>query len=119
MGLGMIRKMILTTTMGFASAGFSLAAPLNEKCPVEGRSVAGKKTSTVTVAFCSKKCKEMFDKQPASYLMELAETKDGFCPMSHKKVDAALTSELVIGTCCGDCKEQFDAAPKKFLGKVK
>lgn len=115
----MIRKAIIATILGLASASLSFAAPLNDKCPVEGRNVAGKKTSTLSVAFCTKKCKEMFDKQPASYLMELAETKDGICPMSHKKVDKTVTSELVIGTCCGDCKEKFDAAPKKFLGKVK
>jgi YHS domain-containing protein len=115
----MIRKILTPALGGIALLGQALAAPLNEKCPVEGKEVAGKKTSSLLVSFCSKKCKDMFDKAPANYMAVLAETKDGTCPMSHKKSDPGVSSTLVIGTCCGDCKEKFDAAPKQFLAKVK
>lgn len=95
------------------------AAPMNEKCPVEGKDVAGKKTSSVTVTFCCKKCKATFDKEPAKYLTVLSEAKEGVCPLSHKKADEDVSSTLVVGTCCGDCKEKFEADPKQFLRKVK
>jgi YHS domain-containing protein len=95
------------------------AATINEKCPVEGKDVAGKKTSSLIVKFCCKKCKTMFDKEPTKYLTVLSEAKDGVCPLSLKKVDDDVSTTLVVGTCCGDCKEKFDAAPKQFLPKVK
>ena len=115
----MIRKFISTTFFGFALTGSLYAATINEKCPVEGKEVAGKKTSSVTVTFCCKKCKATFDKEPAKYLTVLSEAKEGVCPLSHKKADEDVTSTLVVGTCCGDCKEKFDAAPKPFLSKLK
>lgn len=113
----MIRKLI---TLAIFSMAWTLsAAPINANCPVEGKEVAGKKTSTLTIKFCCKKCKATFDKEPTKYLTVLSEAKDGACPLSHKKVDDDVSSELVVGTCCGDCKEKFDAAPKPFLPKLK
>lgn len=115
----MIQKAIATALLSVALAGFPFAAPVNGKCPVEGKDVAGKKSSSVTVTFCCKKCKAKFDKEPASYLVELSEAKEGFCLFSHKRADKEVTSTLEVGTCCGDCKEKFDAAPRKFLSKLK
>lgn len=115
----MIRKILSVGMVSMMFAGVSAAAPVNTKCPVEGEDVAGKKSSSVEVGFCSKKCKEMFDKSPANYLTVVAEAKDGTCPMSHKKVASGLTSTIVVGTCCSDCKETFEASPKKYLAKIK
>lgn len=103
----------MVLTQGFA------AAPANSKCPIEGKDVAGKKTSEISVSFCCKKCKARFDAAPASFMVEFAKTADGKCPLSGEVVDKKMKSTLVVGTCCGDCKTEFDKDPKKHLAAAK
>jgi len=100
------------------SQGFA-GTPAKTKCPIEGRDIAGKKTSEVAVSFCCKKCKGKFDAAPASFIAEVARTADGKCPLSGEATDEKVTSTLTIGTCCGDCKAEFDKDPKKHLVKAK
>lgn len=113
----MIAKLVCLASLVLACS--LSATTVNEKCPIEGKDVAGKKTSSLTVKFCCKKCKTTFDKEPTKYLGILAEAKEGTCPLSHKKVDDDVSSTLVVGTCCGDCKDKFDATHKQYLPKVK
>ena len=114
-------KTLLSISAAFGvmlAQGFA-AVPANSKCPIEGKDVAGKKTSEVTVEFCCKKCKAKFDAAPATYAVELAKTANGKCPLSGEPIDKKAKSTLVIGTCCADCKAEFEKDPKKHLAKVK
>jgi YHS domain-containing protein/mono/diheme cytochrome c family protein/uncharacterized membrane protein len=104
------------------------AAPANAKCPVSGKDVDAKFTSTYegrVVAFCCGDCKAAFDKEPQKFAAKLAppaaKPVNAKCPVSGKDVDPKFTSTYegrVVAFCCGDCKAAFDKEPQKFAAKL-
>lgn len=117
-------RLMLMMLLGLVLAGGALIAaeeaakPINDKCPMSGKSVDADQTSQYTVTFCCDKCKAKFDKNPAAYTQKVAHAEDGKCPMSGKDVDAEKTSTITVGFCCEKCKGKFDKDPKKYIGKV-
>ncbi len=52
--------------------------PINKKCPISGKDVDAKQTSTYkeqVIGFCCGNCKEKFDKEPEKYIGKVKEFK--------------------------------------------
>lgn len=105
--------LMMTLSQGFA------ADPVNKECPIKGKAVDGSKAADIEVAFCCKKCKTAFDKDPIAGLVKYAKAKDGKCPVSGKDVDTAVASKVSVAVCCGGCKGKLTKDPKKHLAGLK
>lgn len=96
-------------------------------CPVSGKAVDGKATSTVggqTVAFCCQNCPAKYEKDPASYKYKLEDcyTYQTRCPVSGEKIDPAAYTDLSTGQrvylCCAECGGKLLKDPAKYAPKL-
>ncbi|MBI1372094.1 MAG: hypothetical protein GC159_04955 [Phycisphaera sp.] len=108
---------VCLVALGLGVAIAAESGPINDKCPMSGKSVDPDKTTSVEVHFCCNNCKGKFDKNPGAYLSKVAKAEEGKCPMSGKDAGDKV-STVTVGFCCGDCKAKFDKDPKANLAKV-
>ena len=97
-------------------------AEMTKDCPVTGKGTSMPVEYKKTLAFCTSKCKEEFDKNPKLNAAKIAayQEKDGKCPMCARKADPKLTSEFkaTVGVCCRKCVAKFGADPDKYIAKA-
>jgi len=91
---------------------------LNETCPIKGKDVKKSKSVEYTVEFCCNKCVGKFEKDPASFVSDIAAAEEGTCPISGRDVDPDATSTVLIGVCCGNCAGKVEADPDKYIDEL-
>ncbi len=112
---------LLTVLITFCST-LGLQAEMTKDCPVTGKGTSMPVEYKKTLAFCTTKCKEEFDKNPALQVTKIAayQEKDGKCPICARKADPKITSEFkaTVGVCCRKCVAKFGADPDKYIAKA-
>jgi YHS domain-containing protein len=97
-------------------------AEMTKDCPVTGKGTSMPVEYKKSLSFCTTKCKEEFDKNPALQVSKIAayQAKDGKCPLCARKADPKITSEFkaTVGVCCRKCVAKFSADPDKYIAKA-
>jgi YHS domain-containing protein len=125
----MTRRFLATfAVLGAIGAGFVIAEPTNEKCPVSGEAVdkATAVKHTVVLATCCEKCQAKLEKEPLSKPAAIAEASgkpvNSVCPVSGEDVDdkVKVTHDgVTFALCCEKCQAKAKADPAAALAKVK
>ena len=113
-----VKKILIAFGTFALTLGLAGAEPVNEKCPIKGKSVDASKSADYKVKFCCNKCVKKFEKDPLAYAEKVAGAEDGKCAFSGKAVDDEATSTVSIGVCCGGCLKKVKADPGKYFGKL-
>ena len=77
----------------------------------------------ITYYFCSKECKEDFDKNPSKFLKAVTIPKGMVDPVCHMKIDdlkrfiTCVYQDKVYYFCSDHCREKYMANPDQYSGK--